>query len=693
MYMRKILYTLAVSLLLMGGPALALANISFDSDTPADPQTSFSFFCFPGEASYIEGHYYIAGNPSPCTYGLPAQQMASSSIFLAIYKGTEGNATLNSFDFGPLPPHSILRTTPNSFSAVPGDDFFSVAVGYDDFSKIIEEDAAFQTGGTPPLPYVVTHWKWGLPLTVTANDLSVQYGSSSLPTFTYNITGFTSGGSQSDVTGSAACTTTATASSAPGTYPITCTEGSMVAPNPYAFDTFVPGTLTITKAPLSITPNNISVTYGSFVLSLSAIISGFVNNETLSTSDVLGEPSCITSASVSSPVGSYGITCSLGTLHSNNYTFATFFPGLFTINKAPLTVTADNKSMYPGTTVPPLTSTISDFVNNDTTTSNDITGGASCSTSATSASPVGTYPITCTQGSLASSNYYFANFVSGTVTVSPPPPTRCLWALNPTDTSLQMTGSGGVIGSNCVTQVNSSNTKAVSLTGSSDIQAVKNCFVGGVSKTGKSSVSPAPLTNCQVALDPFASITKPTVPTTCDFTNYTHSGSAAVTLNPGTYCGGMKFSGSNKITFNPGIYILKNGSFTVSGSEQLTGTGVSFFLTGTNAGLVVSGSGSWHFSATKTGLLKGFVVYLDGSSTGIAASSQFSGSSDFYLEGVTYLPKQTMQFSGSNKTSASSPFTSFVADKFMMSGSGSFTLNGNTAQSTVPVPEGLYYTN
>jgi hypothetical protein len=88
--------------------------------------------------------------------------------------------------------------------------------------------------------------------------------------------------------------------------------------------------------------------------------------------------------------------------------------------RSALTVTADNKTMMSGSAVPTLTATLSGFVAPDTANSNDVTGGASCSTTATPASAPGAYPITCTIGTLASAaNYTFSTFVPGTLTILP----------------------------------------------------------------------------------------------------------------------------------------------------------------------------------------------------------------------------------------------------------------------------------
>ena len=87
-----------------------------------------------------------------------------------------------------------------------------------------------------------------------------------------------------------------------------------------------------------------------------------------------------------------------------------------TVAKATLTVTADNKSMNAGGSVPALTFRYSGFVYGDTAAS--LTAVPSVSTTATSSSPANTtYPIVVSGG--ASSNYSFS-YVNGTMTVSPP---------------------------------------------------------------------------------------------------------------------------------------------------------------------------------------------------------------------------------------------------------------------------------
>jgi hypothetical protein len=172
--------------------------------------------------------------------------------------------------------------------------------------------------------------------------------------------------------------------------------------------------LTVNKVPLTVTAASTSRNYGANNPSFSATISGFVNGDTASA--VTGFASVASSATPTSVVGSYSITAALGTLAADNYTF-TFVPGTLTVNKASLTVTADNKSKTAGAANPTLTATIGGFVGGDTAAS-AVTGSPTLSTTAVTASPAGNYPISVVVGTLGSTNYAFSTFVPGTLTVT-----------------------------------------------------------------------------------------------------------------------------------------------------------------------------------------------------------------------------------------------------------------------------------
>jgi hypothetical protein len=157
-------------------------------------------------------------------------------------------------------------------------------------------------------------------LTVTAANASRVYGAPN-PAFTASASGALSGDTFTFTT-----STVATPSSAAGTYSIVpVTTGANLANYNVVY---VNGTLTVDKASLTVMPNNQSIVSGSALPSLSATITGFVNGDTQTV--VTGSPALTTTASSSSPAGTYPIVATLGTLTATNYSF-TFGTGTLTI--------------------------------------------------------------------------------------------------------------------------------------------------------------------------------------------------------------------------------------------------------------------------------------------------------------------------------------------------------------------------
>jgi hypothetical protein len=95
-------------------------------------------------------------------------------------------------------------------------------------------------------------------LTITANNQSKAYGAA-LPVLTVSYSGFVNGDTAASLTTPPAVTTTGTASSAVGTYPITA-SGAVDANYTISY---VPGTLTVNPAGLTITANNQGKAYGA----------------------------------------------------------------------------------------------------------------------------------------------------------------------------------------------------------------------------------------------------------------------------------------------------------------------------------------------------------------------------------------------------------------------------------------------
>lgn len=170
--------------------------------------------------------------------------------------------------------------------------------------------------------------------------------------------------------------------------------------------------ITVNKAPLGVTAEPVSRTYGETNPSFTAKFTGFVNGDTAAA--LAGSPSMTSTATATSPVGAYPIEVGVGTLASANYAF-NCADGALTVTKATLTVRANDASRLVGLENPAFTASITGFVAGDE--ASVVSGIASFSTAATQNSPVGTYPITAAIGTLAAANYSFS-FVPGTLTVS-----------------------------------------------------------------------------------------------------------------------------------------------------------------------------------------------------------------------------------------------------------------------------------
>src|SRR5205814_5252280 len=200
-------------------------------------------------------------------------------------------------------------------------------------------------------------------------------------------------------------TTTATDASGAGTYPI---SASGAAGANYTI-TYVHGTLTVTKAALTIAADNQTRSYGATSPALTVTYAGFVNGDT--SASLTTPPTVTTTATAASAVGTYPIT--VGGAVSANYTMS-YVAGTLTVTPAALTITADDKTRAYGAANPALTVRYAGFVNGDTAAS--LTTAPTITTAATAGSAVGTYSITA---SGAASPNYTISHVNGTLTVTP----------------------------------------------------------------------------------------------------------------------------------------------------------------------------------------------------------------------------------------------------------------------------------
>jgi sugar lactone lactonase YvrE len=173
------------------------------------------------------------------------------------------------------------------------------------------------------------------------------------------------------------------------------------------FSTTGTTTLTVTPAALSVTPANVSKAVGAPLPSLPGTIVGAENGDVFLLSDT-------TTATAASLPGTYPITPALtpvGLATVANYT-VTYNIGTLTVPgpASALMVVVNNVSRAYGAANPVFSSAITGLLNGDTVV-------VSYSTTATAASPVGSYPITATVSGASLGNYTLS-VTAGTLSVT-----------------------------------------------------------------------------------------------------------------------------------------------------------------------------------------------------------------------------------------------------------------------------------
>ncbi|MFC4349044.1 pilus assembly protein TadG-related protein [Kordiimonas lipolytica] len=239
--------------------------------------------------------------------------------------------------------------------------------------------------------------------------------------------------------------------------------------------------------------------------------------------------------------------------------------------------------------------------------------------------------------------------VAGTLIIG----TQCVVALDDTeDRALNFSGST-IVGTDCGVASNSVSEQAIYIGGNAELDTVSVQTVGDIEVSGGgvlTSDSP-PQSLSTPADDPYTSLPIPT-DMGCDVSGNTNVGDNDV-MTPGRYCGNLRIQGEN-IVFEPGVYVIEGGDLIANANSEFSGEGVTFIFTGDTAGDV--GSISMNGSATATlsapttdgDTYEGILVYQDPiadyRSAGVSAI--FNGGVNLMLDGVIYMPRADITFTG-----------------------------------------------
>ena len=301
----------------------------------------------------------------------------------------------------------------------------------------------------------------------------------------------------------------------------------------------------------------------------------------------------------------------------------------FTVTPATLLVTANNASKFYNTANPPLTYTITQFVNGDT--SAVVSGTPSESTTATTTSPTGTYPIAISQGTLSAANYVFS-FQNGTLTITGAtaqtitfgPLSGVTYGVAPI--ALTATSNSGLAVSYTVTGPATIAGSMLTVTGAGTVtvtanQAGNNTYAAATPVAQSFSVAKAALTVTATSVSKVYGAANPTL--TYGITGFVNGDSAvtATTGAPGETTAAAMGSGvgTYPIALTMGSLAATNYTFTLV-NGTLTVTPASLTATANNASRVY-GAANPAFSGTLLGAVNGDALTETFSTTATTTSA------------------------------------------------------------------------
>ena len=228
---------------------------------------------------------------------------------------------------------------------------------------------------------------------IIAKSYTREYGEEN-PVFEYTVEG-------GELEGEPEITCEATATSPVGTYDIVVKQGTVTNYNV----TYVAGTLTITKAPLTIAASSYTKKQGDPMPEFTLTYTGFKNNET---KDVLTkQPTVSCEATEASAPGEYPVAVSGA--EANNYNISYTYGKLVVVAADAIVIKAKSYTREYGDSNPTF-----EYI----TEGAELKGEPAITCVATETSPVGTYPIIISKGSVMN---YNVTYVAGTLTITKAP--------------------------------------------------------------------------------------------------------------------------------------------------------------------------------------------------------------------------------------------------------------------------------
>ncbi|SFV09749.1 Putative Flp pilus-assembly TadE/G-like [Methylobacterium sp. 174MFSha1.1] len=300
----------------------------------------------------------------------------------------------------------------------------------------------------------------------------------------------------------------------------------------------------------------------------------------------------------------------------------------------------------------------------------------------------------------------------------------CLLALDPSAKgAFDMEKNAKVTADGCSLYSNSTSPSGMMGKNSATARAMSICSAGGFDGS-KALFTPAPVTDCTPIGDPLKSRPLPNPDVDCVILGSWVNPSAkkpppgpanlvtgVVTLDPGTYCGGLRITENAIVTLRPGTYVMKDGPLIVDKKATMSGEGVGFFFTGDKGGLLFDKNTTISLTAPTSGLMAGLLmaeqrtvsdpvpVPIDtwvtpppppppGPAPPMRQYRIISDNARTML-GTIYLPAGRLIVDSNRPVADQSAYTVIVARQINLYEGPNLTLNANYGATPVPVPDGV----
>lgn len=236
--------------------------------------------------------------------------------------------------------------------------------------------------------------------------------------------------------------------------------------------------------------------------------------------------------------------------------------------------------------------------------------------------------------------------------------------------TVEIYGNATLAADGCAVLSNSSNGTGIKIYGTKSSASASQFGVNG--GYSGDTWTPQPITAVSRVEDPFADVPFPT-PEPCMNVS-SRLGQGSYTLNPGTYCGGLRLGAHANVTLNPGVYTMLDGTLSIGSGAKVQGEEVMIAFGGRDSYLHALSGAEMNLTSPRTGTYKNMQFMSDRDLSQSKFNQEWAtilGGAKLKYDGVMYLPEQQVWMSGKDHDiiiDANSPTLGLVVDKLWVQG-------------------------